>query len=42
MTVPACCFGCRYGQSYWEESIGGSEVLSKEKIKAAFKNLIKK
>lgn len=40
--LPAGCNGCRYGQSYWEESIGGSEVLSKEKVKAAFGELIKK
>lgn len=42
VTVPDCVAACRYGQSYWEEEIGGSEVLSKEKIQAAFEDLIKK
>lgn len=37
-----CLVGlCRYAQSYWEESTGGSEVLSKARLQAAFTDLIR-
>lgn len=41
--VCVSCVGlCRYAQSYWEESTGGSEVLSKTRLQAAFTDLIRK
>jgi len=33
------CF-CRYAQSCWEEEMGGSEALSRERMTTAFKELI--
>lgn len=32
----------RYAQAYWEEETSGSEALSKERLQAAFKDLIKR
>jgi hypothetical protein len=41
--VRVCRAGlCRYAQSYWEESTGGSEVLSRARLQAAFTDLIRK